>query len=372
MMVYLDNAATTKPSDVATLAYNEYAEKFGNASSAYRIGVANFAKIEYARNKIAKYINANPEQIFFTSGGSESNNWALHNFESYKKLVSAIEHPSVLNAVGIHTYLRNWWKIPVDTDGVVSKDFIKNSLEDDPDPYLVSVMMVNNETGIIEPIKEIAEIAHKHKSYIHTDAVQAIGHIPIDVKDLDVDMLSASGHKFGAFPGVGFIYIKDPEQIATPLIAGGHQEHQLRGGTYNVAGIVGMADALGEKIKYMEGNHKHLIDLQKKLIVLLNEIGNISYNTAFDKSVPHIVNLSIDGVRAEEVVSLLDMQDIYISSGSACTSNDNRPSHVLLAMGRTEEEANSSIRISMSEDTLDTDSEWFVHNLKQVVETLRR
>lgn len=369
-MIYLDNAATTQPSDVALMAYADYKEYFGNASSQYEIGIRNAELIEEARAKIAGCINAIPEQIFFTSGGTESNNWALSNAYDMQWVISDIEHPSVMNAAIAHLDKRPWI-LPPDDKGYVDLECLEVLLDGEYEIYCISVMTANNETGAIQPIKEISEIARKHGCLFHTDATQAMGHMHIDVNELSVDMLSASGHKFGAFPGVGFLYIRDPEYIATPFLAGGHQEDSLRGGTYNVPGIVGMANALVEsQIKMSQNKCGELRDLLIRLLRAENV--DFSLNTYLDRSLPHILNFSLHGVRAEEMVAFLDVNKIYISSGSACTSGDNKPSHVLLAMGKTEEEANSSIRVSMSYDTTEQDIKTFVSVLKEGVDLLRR
>lgn len=371
-MIYLDNSATTKPCAIALQAYSDYALNFGNASSQYLIGEKNALLIEEARTKIARCINAEPYQIFFTSGGTESNNWALYNGCEDQWIISEIEHPSVLNAAKAHLYER-WLTLDVDKDGYVDVDQLKKMLKTMPDKCYVSVMMANNETGAIQPIKELVKaFRNSGNAYkFHTDAVQAVGHMAIDVRDLDVDSLSASGHKFGAFPGVGFLYIKRPEDIDMLLNAGGHQEKGLRGGTYNVPAIVGMADALVEtQIKMSNDNCEKLRELLIRL--LRNDKVDFSLNTCLDKSLPHIINFSLQGVRSEEMVSYLDANEIYVSSGSACTSGDNKPSHVLTAMGRSPEEANSAIRVSMSYDTTEKDIRTFVRVLEDGINLLRR
>lgn len=370
-MIYLDNAATTEPSGTALLAYDEYYWSPGNASSQYVIGIANAQLIEDARAKIAHCINAEPEQIFFTSGGTESNNWAVFMARDLPWIVSKIEHPSMLNAINVHLEERHL-NLGVDRFGFVDINQFEQ-LMSGHDYYCASVMLANNETGAIQPIKKLVEIFRKsgHDLLFHTDATQAMGHMPIDVKDLGVDMLSASGHKFGAFPGVGFLYIKNPDDVAMPFLGGGHQEGGLRGGTYNVAGIVGMADSLIES--QIKMSNSKCGELRQRLISLLEErLGKIGFNTWVHNSLPHIFNFSIEGVRSEELVSYLDANEIYVSSGSACTSGDGKPSHVLLAMGRTEEEANSAIRVSMSYNTTWKDLETFVDKLAEGVDLLRR
>ena len=371
-MIYLDNAATTQPYSSAIKPYIHYQRYFGNASSQYDIGVKNAELIEEARAKIAHCINAEPEEIYFTSGGTESNNWALYNALDMPWIISKIEHPSVLNGARAHLY-EKWFELDVDENGYVDMEQFEKVLNRVHLHYCASVMLANNETGAIQPIKELVKIFRdsRHDLLFHTDAVQAMGHMPIDVKDLGVDMLSASGHKFGAFPGVGFLYIKNAEYIAQPFLGGGHQEGQLRGGTYNVPAIVGMADALVETQMKMAISNCN--ELRLNLISQLNErVKTVRYNTCFDQSLPHILNFSIPNVRAEEMVSFLETNYIYVSSGSACTSSDDKPSHVLLAMGRTEDEANSAIRVSMDWSTTETDIDIFVNKLVEGIELLRR
>ena len=373
-MIYLDNSATTKPRDVALKAYQDYAENFGNASSQYKIGVRNKELIEEARKKIASCINASPEEIVFTSGGTESDNWVISSQYTSRWMVSKIEHPA-MKISSINKSYYNPINIPVDRSGYINMAEYERllSLNTSNDMLIaISVMLANNETGAIQPIKDMVEIARKYRnvSMFHTDAVQAVGHIHIDVKDLGIDMLSASGHKFGAFPGVGFLYAKNAEYIH-PMIYGGHQERSLRGGTYNTPAIVGMADALVEsQIEMSSGRCEKLRNMC--IDMMADNIDNFKLNTIIDQSLPHVLNFTIDGVNAEEMVAYLDANEIYVSSGSACTSGDNKPSHVLLAMGRTEEEANSSIRISLSSDITEHDIKTFVLTLAEGVKLLRR
>lgn len=373
-MIYLDNSATTRPKEVALKAYQNYAEHFGNASSQYEIGEDNRQLIENARRKIAGCINAEPEQIFFTSGGTESDNWAVISGSiACKWMVSSIEHPAMRNSVANNGVYRSV-RIPVDEYGYVNLNTFEKLIANTSTefiPVCISAMLANNETGAIQPIKEMVEIAKKYKAEcFHTDAVQAIGHILIDVKDLGVDMMSASGHKFGAFPGVGFLYAKHPEALQ-PLMYGGHQENGLRGGTYNVPGIVGMADALIESQVEMASDR--CSKLRNMCIELMNEnVDGFKLNTNLYKSLPHVLNFTINNVKAEELVSYLDLNEIYVSSGSACTSGENKPSHVLMAMGRSEEEANSSIRVSLSSDITEHDIRMFVMTLADGIKLLRR
>ena len=369
-IIYLDNAATTKPSLLAFRAQVAYYNWFGNASSQYEIGLHNAHLIDDARVKIAHCIGALPDQIFFTSGGTESNNWALSNAFDMQWIISDIEHPSVTNAAIAHLDKKPWI-LPSDDKGYVDLECLEVLLDGEYEICCISVMTANNETGAIQPIKKISEIARKYGCLFHTDATQAMGHMHIDVNELGVDMLSASGHKFGAYPGVGFLYIRNPESLAIPFMAGGHQENGLRGGTYNVAGIVGMADALVEsQINMSTSRCGELRDLLIRL--LRDDKVDFSINTCLERSLPHILNISLQGVRSEEMVSYLDANEIYVSSGSACTSGDGKPSYVLLAMGKTEEEANSAIRVSMSYDTTEDDIRTFEKKLVEGIKLLRR
>lgn len=336
-MIYLDNAATTPLCDAAKKAIIEHFDCFGNPSSSYELGRQSRLLIEDARERIAKCINAEPDEIYFTSGGSEANTWA---FNTRTGLSSNIEH---------HSTQRLGW-FDVDNTGVLNKYRIDNLIESacylHPYQEIMSCMYVNNEIGTIQPVKDLATLAHKHNRDAHTDAVQAVGHIPIDVKELGVDMLSASGHKFGAPKGVGFLFVKKGVKI-NKLIKGGKQESNLRGGTENVLGIISMAAALEDAVEHMEERNNHIKRLRDKMLDQLLKIEGAHLNGSLENRVVSNINIRFDGVSGSRLVALCDLYGICISAGSACQEGNPEPSHVLKAIGLSDEEALSSIRITI-------------------------
>lgn len=345
-IIYLDHAATTPMCDASKKAILEHLDDFGNPSSAHELGRKARLLIEDARERIAKCINAEPNEIYFTSGGSEANTWALNGYISVS---SAFEHHSV------KARLQNVW---VDNDGFVKTHFfdhINHSLAG----YfnLGSCIMVNNEIGTKQPIKDIASILHSKNRLCHTDAVQAVGHIPVDVKDLNCDMLSASGHKFGGPKGVGFLYVKNGVELK-PLINGGHQEFSKRGGTENVLGIISMAAALEDAVEHMEERNAHIKYLRDTLLDKLLQIPGAHLNGSLKNRVCSNINIRFDGVSGSKLVTLCSLYGIYISAGSACNEGVSEPSHVLKAIGLTDEEALSSVRITIgytnTEDEINT------------------
>jgi len=370
--VYLDNAATTATDPYIIEAMLPYFSKYyGNPSAVYDFADLSSTAIDNAKIKIAKLINSDYERIFFTSGGSESNNWVLRNCvnPSDHIITSKIEHHSVLNTCkyleknGVEvTY------VDVDSFGRVNPNDITNAIKDNT--KLISVMFANNEIGTIEPIKEIGEIAREHGILFHTDAVQAFGHTTIDVEDMYIDFLSSSAHKLNGPKGVGFLYIRDGIEIP-PLIYGGHQQNGFRAGTENVPGIVGYgvaAEISGEEMDVRNKKCKRLVSYLKEN--LIKEIPNIIVNTP-DMSLSNNLNVSFNNVRGEALLRLLEMYGIYVSTGSACNSSSGDPSHVLLAIGRTSEEANSSIRFSLSHETSKDDIDYVIKTLITVVQQLR-
>ena len=361
-MIYLDNAATTPICDAAKKAIIEHLDDFGNPSSVHELGYKARMLIEEARAKIAQCINAEPDEIYFTSGGSEANTWALRGTRS---LSSNIEHHSV----------HATYKFSVEDTGIVDINRVNKVTHYDTAHILpasiLSCMTVNNEIGTIQPIKELANIAHNNHILFHTDAVQSVGHIPIDVKYLDCDMLSASGHKFGAPKGVGFLYIKNKIGIH-PLIYGGKQEQGVRGGTENVLGIIAMAAALEDAIEHMEERNEHIKKLNTRLLIELLSIDGVYLNGSFEHRVNSNINVRINGVKGEDVVSMCDQYGICISAGSACNEGVATPSHVLKAIGLTDEEALSSIRITIGyQNTLEEINE-ASKILKNVITILRK
>ena len=341
-MIYLDHAATEPLSQAAKDAIMEHIDDFGNPSSVHELGRKSRLIIEDARERIAKCINAEPENIYFTSGGSEANTMAL--FDRYS-CTSNIEHHSIMGADNIFL---------VDNDGLIHPKDVFLTLGDEyEDSYnMASCMFVNNEIGTIQPIKAIARTTHTLRTYFHTDAVQAVGHIPVDVKDLDCDRLSASGHKFGALKGTGFLYSKI-RFYRKPLIHGGKQENGLRPGTENVLGIVSMAAALEDAVEHMEERNTHIKHLRDILLDRLLQIEGSHLNGSLENRVASNINIRFDGVPGSRLVTLCSLYGVYISAGSACNEGTPQPSHVLKAIGLSDEEALSSVRITLGyENTL--------------------
>lgn len=354
--IYADNAATTRLDPAALEAMLPFLQNtFGNASSLYSFGVKSRRAITDARETIAHFIGAEPDEIFFTSGGTESNNWAIKgtanaNQEGGQRVItSGIEHASVLKSC--QTLRENGWKIdyvPVNNEGVISAECLEGYVEEDT--ALVSIGLANNEIGTIQNICSLAQTAHKHNTYIHTDAVQAVAHIPIDVKDMGVDSLSASAHKFNGPKGVGFLYVRQNTPIV-PLLDGGSQENGLRSGTENTPAIIGMAVALENNMKHLEENVSHISKLTDYFASNLKAvIPDIRFNGSKNR-LPGNISISFPGVSAESLIHLLDLRGgICISSGSACKANLTEVSHVLKTIGLDKELLQSTIRISFSKD----------------------
>ncbi len=359
-MIYLDNASTTQMSESALDALM-YASKecYGNPSSLHFSGRQARKLIQESRKIIAKCIGAEPEEIFFTSGGTESDNWAIEqalNQKCERIITSSIEHHAVLNAVEKmhHVGLKTEYLSVTDGCVVNANDFeaTMNSQKS-----FVSIMFQNNETGVVQPIKKLSDILHADNasSIFHTDAVQAIGHIQIDVKQLGIDMLSGSAHKFNGPKGVGFLFVRKGCTIS-PLIVGGGQEYGLRSGTENVAGIYAMAKALEENVRQIEINSAHIKILETQLLEGL-EKNNIEYwiNADNDVRTTGIINVSIKNIDGEGLLNMLDMHGICVSIGSACNSKSKEPSYVLKAMGLSEERIDSAIRVSIGRYNTETD-----------------
>ena len=347
--VYLDYAATTPVIQPAKDAVIKYLNTFYNPSSAYAGAREVREAVEKARADIASCIGALPEEIYFTSGSTEGNNIAIQGgikAVSGRFITTNIEHPSVMNLVD--KYPDNCYVLDVKYDGSIDLRELESALDFND---FVSIMLINNEIGYIQPMHDIAKRVKRHKGIIHTDATQAIGHIPIDVRELDVNILTASGHKFGAPKGVGFIYIRKGTHIPS-LTLGGGQENGFRSGTENVGGIVAMAAALTQATKDLKRNTTHIQEISDYCIEKFESCGfSYSFNFTSNNHYAGIVNVCLMGTRGEEVVEFLSQNDVYISSGSACHSHDDKPSHVLLAIGCTTEQAESSIRISIGNDT---------------------
>ncbi len=377
MKIYADNAATTKMSDTAIAVMLDYMQNhYGNPSSLYMIGQEAKEKLEQARSDTAEIINAEPREILFTSGGSEADNQAILSAaaigrkQGKKHIVStAFEHHAVLHTLkklesdGFEVTL-----LPVHENGVVDPGELKASLRDDT--CLVTVMFVNNEIGTIQPISEIGEICHRHGVIFHTDAVQAVGHLPIDVKAMNIDMLSASAHKFHGPKGVGFLYARKGIRL-TNLIEGGAQERGKRAGTENLPGIASMVAALKESVDNMQGVSERLTAVRDYLIKGLSEIPHCALNGDAVFRMCNNVNFSFEGIEGESLLILLDRKGISASSGSACTSGSLDPSHVLLAIGRVHEVAHGSLRLSLSDDADIEQADYIIASVKEVVEYLR-
>jgi len=351
-MIYADNAATTRISDgVFEKMLPFLREQYGNASSQYSLGAKAKRAVELARKQVSDAVGADLSEIAFTSGGSEANSWVLHSIsDSYRNdnvhiITSSIEHPSVLNAC--HALEKTGVEItflPVDKVGRVSVEDVASAIK--PYTKLVSIMLANNEIGTIQPIAEVGKLLHEKNILFHTDAVQAVGHIPVDVHDLQVDFLTASAHKFNGPKGTGILYKRAGLKLA-PLIFGGEQEHGLRAGTENVAGIVATGYAVEENIEKMSSTSKHLQELAAATISGIKQrIPSTRVNGEGGQCLPGLLNLGFDGVSGEALMHLLDLKSVCVSTSSACASGKNEPSHVLLALGQTEDQAKSAIRIS--------------------------
>ncbi|KGG81477.1 cysteine desulfurase [Caloranaerobacter azorensis H53214] len=375
--VYMDYAATTPvKKEVLEEMMPYFTEKYGNPSSIYRIGRESRAAIDEARERVAKIIGAKPKEIYFTSGGSESDNWAIKGvaFANRDKgnhiITSKIEHHAVLHACEYlekHGFEVTY--LDVDEYGIVDLEQLKNAITDKT--ILITIMFANNEIGTIQPIQEIGKIAREKGVYFHTDAVQAIGNVEIDVNNLNIDLLSMSAHKFYGPKGVGVLYIREGVKIH-PYIHGGAQEKNRRAGTENVAGIVGLAKALELAYENLEEHNKKLVYLRDKLIKeVTNKIDYVRVNGHPEKRLPGNVNFSIEFVEGEALLLSLDMMGIAASSGSACTSGSLDPSHVLLAIGLPHEIAHGSLRFSLGDFNTEEDVDYVVESLVKIVERLR-
>lgn len=372
--VYLDNAATARLSKAAFDAMIPYlTDKYGNPSSIYSIGQDGKKAIENARNKIADIIGALPEEIYFTGGGTESNNWAVKSAAELRKkkgrhiITTVIEHPSILNTV---KYLgKNGFDVTylgVDKYGQISLSDLTNAIR--ADTILITVMTANNEIGTIVPVSEIGNIAKANGVLFHTDAVQAVGHIPVNIRDMNVDLLSFSGHKFGGMKGVGVLYIKKGLRLP-PLLHGGGQERNGRSGTENVAGIVSVAAALEDIVKHLPLNK--VSEMRDKLIRELLKIPKSHLTGDPINRLPGIASFVFEGIEGESMLLLLDMYGISASSGSACSSGSLDPSHVLMAVGLPHEIAHGSLRFSLSCDTTDHDIDYVIEKLPGIIAKLR-
>ena len=375
--IYLDNAATTKLDDEVLQEMMAYLrENYGNASSIYKLGRESRKAVEDAREKIAKILNCKPTEIYFTAGGSESDNTAIKGIAKANKekgnhiITSKIEHPAVLETCkqlekeGFEiTY------VSVDENGIVNLDELKKSIK--PTTILITIMFANNEIGTIQPIEEIGKIAKENNIYFHTDAVQAVGNIEIDVEKLNIDSLSLSGHKFYGPKGIGALYVRTGIKFEK-FISGGHQERNKRAGTENVAGIVGMGKAIELAYSNLDEHNKKIKELRDYYVEQVKEkIPYIKINGDIEKRLPGNSNISFRFIEGESLLLNLDLKGICASSGSACTSGSLDPSHVLLAIGLPHEIAHGSLRISIGKYNTKEEIDYLIESLVEIVNRLR-
>ena len=367
-MIYMDNAATTKVTENVLNAMLPYLrENYGNASAIYSLGQKSRAAIENSRIKIAEILKTKPSEIYFTSSGSESDNWVIKeslNPRGKNHIISSkIEHPAILNSLkAVKRLGTDYSLISVDQEGFINLDELSEKIKDNT--KLISVMFANNEIGTIEPIKEISKIAREKNILFHTDAVQAMGNVKFNLKYLDVDMLSISGHKLGAPKGIGILYIKEGTEIF-PLIDGGEQERGMRASTENVASIVGLARAMEDAYANIDENISYTRDLRDYTIEKLLNIDGIILNGPRDKRLPGNINITLKDTKPQTMVQYLDMYDICASSGSACAAGSINPSHVLRAIGRNEEDSLSMLRLSLNHNNTKDECDYVVEKINE-------
>lgn len=377
-MIYLDNAGTTKVSEKVKQAMLPFFDEiYGNASSLYAFGQQSKDDLEKARKMVAECLHAQPREIYFTSGGSESDNWAITSAAQWgarqnkKHIISTVfEHHAVLHTLkkleqqGYEvTYL------PVNADGIVKLSDLKKALRQDT--CLVTIMFANNEIGTIQPIAEIGKLCRERKVLFHTDAVQAVGHVAIDVEAMQIDMLSMSGHKFHGPKGVGALYVRQGI-VLTNLIEGGAQERGKRAGTENLPAIYGMAVALQDAVAEMPKVAEQEAKLRDKLFNALTKIPHSAINGSTKSRLPNNFNMCFEGIEGESLLLLLDDAGICASSGSACTSGSLDPSHVLLAIGRPHEVAHGSLRLTLSKYTTEAEIDYVIKKVPEIVTYLRK
>ena len=375
--IYLDNAATTQVRpEVLEEMLPYFTEHYGNPAAIYSFASEAGHAVAHARQAVADVIGANKDEIYFTGGGSESDNWALKaTAEAYSSkgkhiITSTIEHHAILHtAEWLEKQGYEVTYVPVDENGTVKLDALEAAIR--PDTILISIMAANNEIGTIQPLKEIGAIAKKHGVLFHTDAVQAYAHIPIDVNEMNIDMLSASGHKIGGPKGIGLMYIRKGVKIRS-FIHGGAQERSRRAGTHNVPGIVGMGKAAQIAVRDMDQISDYESQLRAHLLErVLAEIPYTRLNGHRTNRLPNNANFCFRFIEGESLLILLDQAGIYGSSGSACTSGSLDPSHVLLAIGLPHEIAHGSLRLTLSDATTLEDIDYTVDKLKEIIERLR-
>lgn len=377
MQIYADNAATTRLSDTALNAMLPYMqEEYGNPSSLHSPGQRAQEALTEARARIAQRLGCQPTEVIFTSGGSEADNQAIRSVAAFGKLKgkthiisTAFEHHAVLHTLealekeGFTVTL-----LDVHEDGMVSAQQVEEAITDET--CLVTIMYANNEIGTVQPIAEIGEVCRRHGVLFHTDAVQAVGHLPVNVAEQNIDLLSLSAHKFHGPKGIGVLYVRRGVPIF-PLIHGGAQERNRRGGTENIPAIVGMAAALDEACDHLEEDSAKLTALRERLIAGLSNIPHSVLNGHREHRLPGTVNFCFEGIEGESLLLLLDDKGVYASSGSACTSGSLDPSHVLLSIGRPHEIAHGSLRLSLSPDTTEEEVDYMIGAVTDVVAYLR-
>ncbi len=376
--VYMDYSATTPMKDeVINEMLPYFKERFGNASSIYSIGAKSKEVIDESRKKVANILGANPNEIYFTSGGSESDNWAIKGVACANKdkgnhiITTKIEHHAVLHTC---EYLQqngfNITYLDVDEYGMIDVKQLEEAITDKT--ILISIMFANNEVGTIQPIKEIGRIAKNNNIYFHTDAVQAIGNVNIDVNELNIDLLSLSAHKFYGPKGIGCLYIRKGVKIHS-YIHGGAQESRKRAGTENIPSIVGLAKALELSYQNLEKHNEKLLKLRNRMISQIKDrIDYVKFNGHLEKRLPGNINVCINYVEGEALLLSLDIEGIQASSGSACTSGSTGASHVLLAMGVPQEIAHGSLRFSLGDFNSEEDVDYVVNKLVKIVDKLRK
>ena len=369
--IYADNAATTQLDKDAFEAMLPWLrDEYGNASQPYTFARKPKKVLADARELIAQCIGAHPEEIYFTSGGTESDNWAIKGTALARShegalITSAFEHHAVMHsAEAIEMLLYPVAYMWPDKNGVIQPETLENYISDET--QMVSVMMANNELGTIQPVKALCQIAHVHGALFHTDAVQAVGHIAVNVEDLGVDMLSASAHKFNGPRGVGFLYIRKGTRI-NPYVNGGSQEHGLRAGTENTAGIIGMAVALKKNCDVMEATTEYVLGLTKRFINALDASGLQYVQNGVEPLLPGLLSLSFAGADGEAILHRMDLMGIAISTGSACDRVNTKISHVLQAIRLDESLAKGTIRISLGKDSTNEDVDALVSALKKII-----
>lgn len=369
--IYADNAATTKLDPTALEAMIPWlTEEYGNPSQSYAFSRGPKKILAQARETIAECIGALPEEIYFTSGGTEGDNWAIKGTACGRTqkcvlLTSAFEHHAILHATkAIEKLGYPIVYMKPSADGFITSDILRSYISGET--RMISVLLVNNELGTIQPVKELCFIAHKHGAIFHTDAVQAVGHVPIDVNDLGIDLLSASAHKFNGPRGVGFLYVRNGTPIR-PYADGGAQERGMRAGTENIAGIVGMAAALKLNHKEMSENSKYITALEEHLLRCLKARGVSYIRNGASPRLPGLLSLSFTGKDGDAILHRMDLMGIAIATGSACDSENTKISHVLKAIQLDEEQAKGTIRISFGKDNTIADTEAIAMALEKII-----